>query len=365
MIEAYFLAAASIFESDRSIERLTWARTAVLAEAVSSFYSRYTAGDKIMPSFLEGVLARPQNLWPELNRTGETPVDHILGMLCLPNTMPVRKKLLTQAFRRHLRRAWVEWLLKLEEGESVTGWSVRGETSLLLIRTIELCAGRTEPEGDAARLEYAYLARLAASICSRLQVCMWVPEAKKYLSSMEDNEAKEDIIVADRKGKFYSPRKKKTWERSGIGFLSGAEIAVGTRAEEKEDEEESDLGAKQNRDRNWIAILPILRSGSRSRSKEADIDPVCDPDQNSESGSSDRAIMRSYDPDRNLDNLDSNLCIAFATTVEDLGSAQGRNPEEDLVPVSFYEKLKVLMWPEEDKRVAALCLCCGGRNLAR
>lgn len=176
LIRAYFLAAASIFESDRSIERLTWARTIVLAEA-ASFYRRYTVGDKITQSFSKDFLVRPQNQWPGLNRAGEGLADRILGMLGLLNATSLCKKLPTQAFRHHLRRAWVEWLLKLEEGESHERDSaVRGETSLLLIRTIELCAGRTEPECEVARLEYSNLARLASSICSRLQACTWLPE---------------------------------------------------------------------------------------------------------------------------------------------------------------------------------------------
>jgi hypothetical protein len=37
VLRAYFLAAANIFEPDRAAERLAWARTAVVAEAVSSY----------------------------------------------------------------------------------------------------------------------------------------------------------------------------------------------------------------------------------------------------------------------------------------------------------------------------------------
>ena len=35
---AYFLAAANIFELDRAAERLGWARTAVIAQAISSYF---------------------------------------------------------------------------------------------------------------------------------------------------------------------------------------------------------------------------------------------------------------------------------------------------------------------------------------
>jgi hypothetical protein len=37
VLRAYFLAVANIFEPDRAMERLAWARTAVVAEVVSSY----------------------------------------------------------------------------------------------------------------------------------------------------------------------------------------------------------------------------------------------------------------------------------------------------------------------------------------
>lgn len=39
VLRTYFVAASSIFEPDRSSERLAWARTAVLMEAVSTHFS--------------------------------------------------------------------------------------------------------------------------------------------------------------------------------------------------------------------------------------------------------------------------------------------------------------------------------------
>ncbi|KAG9456441.1 hypothetical protein H6P81_000949 [Aristolochia fimbriata] len=42
-LEAYFVAAASIFEPEKATERLAWARTALLVEAVSSYLKRGTA----------------------------------------------------------------------------------------------------------------------------------------------------------------------------------------------------------------------------------------------------------------------------------------------------------------------------------
>lgn len=45
MLRSYFLAAASIFEPERAAERLGWARTAVLAEAVSEHLHGSSGGE--------------------------------------------------------------------------------------------------------------------------------------------------------------------------------------------------------------------------------------------------------------------------------------------------------------------------------
>ncbi|XP_020580217.1 ent-copalyl diphosphate synthase 1, chloroplastic [Phalaenopsis equestris] len=156
VLRAYFLASASKFEPDRSAERLCWAGTAALAQAVVVSYNDSSATNKV-----EHCSTRPDpDHQCRSKQTAEELVGHILMLLDRPLLLRVP----AQTFRHHLRRAWEEWLVKLEEGES------RGETALLLVRSIELCAGRTEPEGGAARLEYDKLVRLTISICGRLPV---------------------------------------------------------------------------------------------------------------------------------------------------------------------------------------------------
>lgn len=44
-LRAYFVAAATIFEPDRAAERLAWARTAVIVEAVSRHLRRKASAD--------------------------------------------------------------------------------------------------------------------------------------------------------------------------------------------------------------------------------------------------------------------------------------------------------------------------------
>ena len=52
-VRAYFLAAANIFEPDRAAERLGWARTAVIAQAISSCFQSSNA--YVTESMLEGL----------------------------------------------------------------------------------------------------------------------------------------------------------------------------------------------------------------------------------------------------------------------------------------------------------------------
>jgi hypothetical protein len=52
VLRAYFLAAASIFEPNRAMERLGWARTAVLAEAVSSHLRCSASANRTREGFI-------------------------------------------------------------------------------------------------------------------------------------------------------------------------------------------------------------------------------------------------------------------------------------------------------------------------
>lgn len=58
MLQAYFLGAASIFEPDRAVERLGWARTAVLAEAVSLHFRFSACGDRMRDSFIANLRSK-------------------------------------------------------------------------------------------------------------------------------------------------------------------------------------------------------------------------------------------------------------------------------------------------------------------
>lgn len=85
MLRAYFQAAASIFEPDRAAERLAWARTAVIAEAVS-LHLRGKASD--VSTRVHGAISELENHGRDaLTRLGAgMPLIMTFPMIRRPNT---------------------------------------------------------------------------------------------------------------------------------------------------------------------------------------------------------------------------------------------------------------------------------------
>ncbi|CAL5021385.1 unnamed protein product [Urochloa decumbens] len=148
-LRTYFLAAANILEPNRAAERLAWARTAVLAEAISR---RHSHGSN--------ELARFEFLHTS-SRGEEHPTERaLLGELHyeLNSLAP------SNDAYRHLQETWVQWL------RSWSCDSFEGNTALLLVRTIEICSGRHSSltKQNVNHQEYCQLESLTHSICCKL-----------------------------------------------------------------------------------------------------------------------------------------------------------------------------------------------------
>lgn len=129
----YFLASANIFEPNRKEERLGWAQTAVLAEAVTSYLRRNGA--------------------PKVDAT--TNLEELIDLVALDDTSG------------SLRQAWKQWLTSWIAKER--NGLIEGDTALLLVRTIEICSGRHVPIEQKLNLwEYSQLEQLTSSICCNL-----------------------------------------------------------------------------------------------------------------------------------------------------------------------------------------------------
>ncbi|KAK1629593.1 hypothetical protein QYE76_003908 [Lolium multiflorum] len=153
VLQAYFLAAASIFEPDRATERLGWARTAVLADAVSS----HLRGSASTDSTREGFIAKLTG--DRRNNTQRGAKDATKSSLL--NALHEHISLLAfdDASANNLCETWKQWLM------AWTSKDCEGNAALLIARTVEICSGRHPclQEADLSRLEH-----LTSSICRKL-----------------------------------------------------------------------------------------------------------------------------------------------------------------------------------------------------
>ncbi|CAO1942098.1 unnamed protein product [Urochloa humidicola] len=164
-LRAYFLAAANIFEPDREAERMGWARTAVIAQAISSCFlmssNAYTTDNtrEGLISVLNGdgchTLARRGV--KESTENGLLYALHeLIDLLALDNDAS-----------NSLREAWKAWLIELTTNDGHE--PCEGNTALLLVRTVEICSGRHCLTNQNLKLsEYSQLEQLTSSICSKL-----------------------------------------------------------------------------------------------------------------------------------------------------------------------------------------------------
>jgi ent-copalyl diphosphate synthase len=163
-MRAYFLAAANIFEPDRAAERLGWARTAVIAQAISSCFLSSNA--YATDSMLEGLIGELTSDGHNLARRGgnySTTENGLLNALHELIDLSAPGKDASD----NLREAWKTWLMELTTNGGHE--SCGGNTALLLVRTVEICSGRHSSANQNLKpAEYSQLEKLTSSICSKL-----------------------------------------------------------------------------------------------------------------------------------------------------------------------------------------------------
>ncbi|KAJ4955655.1 hypothetical protein NE237_012438 [Protea cynaroides] len=180
LLQAYFVAAASIFEPERASERLAWARVAVLVEAVKSYMEMETTtvdqrreffNDFIHTNFdihdnnsINGMwVMRRKSEW---KTTGKKLMEAVLATL---NSIALETLVAHRLdVRHHLLCSWKSWVLTWcldEEGKR----SGEGEGELL-VRTINVCAGHSISEEHSSHPHYQRLLHLINAICRHLRL---------------------------------------------------------------------------------------------------------------------------------------------------------------------------------------------------
>nr|CAD1829160.1 unnamed protein product [Ananas comosus var. bracteatus] len=209
MLRAYFLAVSSIFEPDRAAERLGWARTAVLADAVSAYFCSKSCTEEMRLHFIRDFLKDDVDKSCDNNwiRSGmEKTEEGLLGLLHqlidrLAFEAVPPPPLERRATRHDLRQAWHQWLVTWRE-EGTNGWAHAGarrsgteDTGLLLGRTVEICGGRFAPTDQAVdRPEYARLTRLTSSLSRLLSLIIRRRRTTTMLLSLQGVAEKDTIV---------------------------------------------------------------------------------------------------------------------------------------------------------------------------
>ncbi|KAL4558767.1 hypothetical protein LXL04_036969 [Taraxacum kok-saghyz] len=166
LLVSYYLSAASIFEPERSKERIAWAKTTKLVDTISSFFDSVKISKDHRREFVEEF----RNTTNSIHHAKFGKPWHGL-MIALKGTL--HEIALDVLMTRHrdihpqLNHAWEMWLMRWQEGGDVT--EGQGE---LIVQTINMTAGRWVSKELLANPQYQLLSSVTNNICHEIsQLC--------------------------------------------------------------------------------------------------------------------------------------------------------------------------------------------------
>ncbi|KAK4364805.1 hypothetical protein RND71_016163 [Anisodus tanguticus] len=145
LLEAYFLAASSIFEVERTRERLAWAKSLIMGKMITSYFS-------------EEATTFTRNS----NETRQMLLNNLLQFLL--QLSEETYETLGKDIHLQLHSAWGTWLMSV--GEEKTARQVEPE---LLVRTINLCAGHMVDDDIISSIDYKNISNITNKVCFKLQ----------------------------------------------------------------------------------------------------------------------------------------------------------------------------------------------------
>ncbi|XP_071716080.1 ent-copalyl diphosphate synthase 1-like [Rutidosis leptorrhynchoides] len=156
LLVSYYLAAASIFEPEKSKERVAWAKTATMIDTILAFFSLLQLTKDDRRDFVEEFRhAYPS---PRHSKTVKQPhgvmtaLKSTLHELALDTLMAHRRDI-----RPELHHAWEMWLTKWQEGVDTT--------VELVVQTINMITGKMESKELTLHPQYQRLSTVANNIC--------------------------------------------------------------------------------------------------------------------------------------------------------------------------------------------------------
>ncbi|XP_021897961.1 ent-copalyl diphosphate synthase, chloroplastic [Carica papaya] len=170
LLLAYFVAAASTYEPERSRERLAWAKTLVLTDAITAYFHDLDSTESARRNFLNEFKLVSVNPSPYLN-FGRRSSDSNRGVQRLIATViGTLNHISLDALVGHgrdvtyyLHQAWENWLVRWqEEGDG------HKEEAELLVQIINLSAGHYVSEELLSHPQYKQLSTITNQLCHKL-----------------------------------------------------------------------------------------------------------------------------------------------------------------------------------------------------
>ncbi|XP_027351676.1 ent-copalyl diphosphate synthase, chloroplastic [Abrus precatorius] len=164
LLLAYFLAAASIFEPEKSHVRLAWAKTTALIETITSYVSDAEMRKALVKKFSNCINKRDYSIGWRLSRNKR---GHGLVETLVATIDQISWDILVSHGHEigyDMRRCWKKWLSSWEgEGDKCEGQAE------LLAHIINLSAGHWISEEQMLNPHYQHLLQLTNTICHRLR----------------------------------------------------------------------------------------------------------------------------------------------------------------------------------------------------
>ncbi|KAJ9543440.1 hypothetical protein OSB04_023147 [Centaurea solstitialis] len=159
LLVSYYLAAASVFEPERSKERIAWAKTTTLVNAISTFFDSQQLSKEHRRDFVDEFRNTPSSLHPA--KYGK-PWCGL--MVALQGTL---HELALDALMAHSRyihpqlyRAWEMWLTKWQEGAD----AIEGQAELI-VQIMSMMDGRRTLKELLAHPLYRQLSTITNNLC--------------------------------------------------------------------------------------------------------------------------------------------------------------------------------------------------------
>ncbi|KAK2359467.1 ent-copalyl diphosphate synthase, chloroplastic [Trifolium repens] len=182
LLLAYFLAAASIFEPERSHERLAWAKTTALLGTITSYASDEHLRKDFVKKFNDYGNRRDHSIGWRLNRNK---TGHDLAETLVATIDQISWDILLSCGHEigyDMHQCWKKWLLSWQsEGDKCEG------EAELLVQIINLNAGHWISEDQIFNPQYKHLLQLTNTICHKLSCYQKDKELKTSSCNMYEN----------------------------------------------------------------------------------------------------------------------------------------------------------------------------------